>query len=94
MKLIWLPGEACKDRLTKREVLAYGLIKYAGFFLLFLYLLLVFVFELLQPTSWHIVAVLIVSVPIWIFGLALQTDTRVVHWVSWLRSTQKREGTE
>lgn len=84
-KYTWLPGETVKDRLTDRERTVYATIKFSCFAGLAVILLSVFVFNWLNPSWWIILIALLINVPTWIFGLALQTDTRVVHGVPWLR---------
>lgn len=90
-RYIWLPGETVKDRLTDRERTVYAAIKYACFAGLAGILVSVFVFSWLSPTWWIILIALLINIPTWIFGLALQTDTRVVHGVSWLQKEMQNQ---
>ena len=90
-RYVWLPGETVKDRLTDRERTVYAVIKYACFAGLAGILVSVFVFGWLSPTWWIILIALLINIPAWIFGLALQTDTRVVHGVSWLQKEMQNQ---
>lgn len=85
VKYVWLPGEVVKDRLTRREEVVYSAIKYMCFFFLGLMLFLVFILEWIRPNLWIILIALLINIPALIFALALKTDTRVVHGISWLR---------
>jgi hypothetical protein len=85
IRYIWLSGEVVKDRLTSRESRVYGAINFLGIVLIFTYVACAFWFNILVAQFWHLVFIVPAKVPVVIFGLALRTDTRVIHGVKWLR---------
>ena len=85
IKYIWLPGEVVNDRLTPREIKVYGIINFAGGILLVAYVAGAFWLNFFTAQLWHLTFILPIKVPVIIFGLALRTDTRVIHGIAWLR---------